>query len=126
MKILYLAVAMATAPAAAQSLDPVTVSTIEAVCFDYVDGQLDGGPVRVARALHPDLAKRAAVPANAEEALALRRMSRDELVALTRNGVLKTPRGSACPTSLATPRSRVSKRRGSSTTSISAAGVIAG
>ena len=93
MKTFYLAVAMATAaPAAAQSMDPAVVRAIEAVCFDYVDGQLEGDPARVARALHPDLAKRAARPARADEALALRRMSRDELVELTRQGVIKTPR----------------------------------
>ncbi len=65
---------------------------IERVARDYVDGQLDGDAARVARALHPDLAKRAAVAATADEPLALRRMTRDELVELTRAGALKTPR----------------------------------
>jgi hypothetical protein len=65
---------------------------IERVARDYVDGQLDGDAARVARALHPDLAKRAAVAATADEPLALRRMTKDELVELTRAGALKTPR----------------------------------
>ena len=69
-----------------------TVKAIEAVCYDYVDGQLEGDPARVARALHPDLAKRAALPASKDEALALRRMTKEELVELTRQGALKTPR----------------------------------
>lgn len=77
--------------AAAPAADPVT-QAIEAVCYDYVDGQLEGDPGRVARALHPDLAKRAALPASRDEVLALRRMTREELVDLTRQGVLKTPR----------------------------------
>jgi hypothetical protein len=65
---------------------------IERVARDYVDGQLDGDAARVARALHPDLAKRAAVPATEDEPLALRRMTKEELVELTRVGALKTPR----------------------------------
>jgi hypothetical protein len=65
---------------------------IERVARDYVDGQLDGDAARVARALHPDLAKRAAVPPTADEPLALRRMTKEELVELTRAGALKTPR----------------------------------
>ena len=47
---------------------------------------------RVARALHPDLAKRRVLGETADERLGLRRMSRDELVELTRQGALKTPR----------------------------------
>ena len=88
---LMVATAVAT-PASAQVLDAAAVRAIEAVAYDYVDGQLEGDAKRVARALHPDLAKRAAVPANSEESLALRRMTRDELVSLTRDGALKTPR----------------------------------
>ena len=65
---------------------------VERVARDYVDGQLDGDAARVARALHPDLAKRAAVAATVDEPLALRRMTKDELVELTRAGALKTPR----------------------------------
>jgi len=84
----------APSPAAAQeAMDPAQVRAIEAVAYDYLDGQLEGDPARVARALHPDLAKRAVkVRPDADEPLGLRRMSRDELVELTREGVLKTPR----------------------------------
>lgn len=85
---LFAAAAVASAPA---SLDAAQVKAIEAVAYDYVDGQLEGDPARVARALHPDLAKRA-VKTDPDETLALRRMSKDELVDLTRQGVLKTPK----------------------------------
>ena len=79
--------------AAPQALDPATVKAIEATVYDYVDGQLEGDPARVRGALHPDLAKRAVRSRpDPDEALGLRRMSRDELVELTRQGVLKTPR----------------------------------
>ena len=81
------------ADATPQALDPATVKAIEATVYDYVDGQLEGDPARVRRALHPDLAKRAVrSKPDPDEALGLRRMSRDELVELTRQGVLKTPR----------------------------------
>lgn len=87
--ILAAAAAAAAAPAAP---DAATIAAIEATCFDYVDGQLEGNPERVARALHPDLAKRAVIGDTPYERLGLRRMSKEELVALTRQGVLKTPK----------------------------------
>jgi len=83
--------AAAVATAAPQPMDPAQVKAIEAVAYDYLDGQLEGDPARVARALHPDLAKRA-VTTDPDEKLALRRMSKAELVELTRQGVLKTPK----------------------------------
>ncbi len=89
LTLLTLAAAL---PVRAQA-DAATIQAIEAVAYDYVDGQLEGDPARVARALHPDLAKRAVRPApDKDEVLALRRMSKDELVELTRQGVLKTPK----------------------------------
>jgi hypothetical protein len=57
-----------------------------------VDGQLEGDPARVARSLHPDLAKRAILGDTPDERLGLRRMSKEELVELTRQGALKTPK----------------------------------
>lgn len=84
---LFAAAAVASAPA----MDASQVRAIEAVAYDYVDGQLEGDPARVARALHPDLAKRA-VKTDPDETLALRRMTKDELVDLTRQGALKTPK----------------------------------
>lgn len=81
----------APAPAAPAALDPAQVKAIEAVAYDYVDGQLEGDAARVARALHPDLAKRA-VTVDPDEKLALRRMTKEELVDLTKQGVLKTPK----------------------------------
>lgn len=80
-----------TAVADPANIDPATIAAIEATCFDYVDGQLEGDPDRVARALHPDLAKRAVIGDTPYERLGLRRMSKEELVELTRQGVLKTP-----------------------------------
>jgi len=86
-------VAAAAANTAPQALDPATVKAIEATIYDYVDGQLEGDPARVRRSLHPDLAKRAVrSKPDPDEVLGLRRMSRDELVELTRQGALKTPR----------------------------------
>ncbi|MCR5873768.1 nuclear transport factor 2 family protein [Phenylobacterium sp. J426] len=85
---LLAAAAVATAPAA---LDPAEAKAVEAVAYDYVDGQLEGDARRVARSLHPDLAKRA-VEKSADEVFPLRRMSKDELVELTAQGVLKTPK----------------------------------
>lgn len=83
--------ALAATPALAADLDPIAVQKIEATAYDYVDGQLEGDAARVARSLHPDLAKRAVKP-TPDETLGLRRMSKEELVDLTRRGVLKTPR----------------------------------
>ena len=70
--------------------DSATITAIEATCFDYIDGQLEGNPQRVARSLHPDLAKRAAIGDTPDERLGLRRMSKEELVNLTKEGALKT------------------------------------
>lgn len=67
-------------------------AAIEATCLDYIDGQLEGDPQRVARALHPDLAKRAVLGDVPDERLGLRRMGREELVALTKQGALKLPK----------------------------------
>jgi hypothetical protein len=69
---------------------PDATAAVEAVAYDYVDGQLEGDADRVARALHPDLAKRAVAGKGAP--FPLRRMTADELVALTRDGALRTPR----------------------------------
>ncbi len=94
MLMMMIAAAAATAaPAATKNdVDPATVAAIEATCFDYVDGQLEGNPDRVARALHPDLAKRKVIGDTPYERLGLRRMSKEELVNLTSQGALKTPR----------------------------------
>lgn len=89
---LVLAVASAATPAPA-NVEPATLAAIEATCFDYVDGQLEANPERVARALHPDLAKRAVIGDTPDERLGLRRMSKEELVGLTKAGALKTPKG---------------------------------
>ena len=88
---LVLAGALLATPALAADLDPITVQAIENTAYDYVDGQLEGDAARVARSLHPDLAKRAVKP-TADEPLGLRRMTKEELVDLTRRGVLKTPK----------------------------------
>ena len=90
MSSLLLLVAVATVVPAA--VDAPTIRAIEATCYDYVDGQLEGDPDRVARALHPDLAKRAVIGETPYERFGLRRMTKEELVGLTRQGALKTPR----------------------------------
>jgi hypothetical protein len=72
-------------------VDPKIVEAVKATCFDYIDGQLEGNPDRVARALHPDLAKRAVIGDTPYERFGLRRMSKEELVELTKQGALKTP-----------------------------------
>lgn len=74
--------------------EAATISAIEAVAYDYVDGQLAGDAKRVAGSLHPDLAKRAVAAdgPTSRELFPLRRMSADELIQLTADGALKTPR----------------------------------
>ena len=89
------ALALLLATAAAQASPPpdaATLAAIEATCLDYVDGQLEADPERVARSLHPDLAKRMVLGDTPDERLGLRRMTREELVSLTRQGVLSTPK----------------------------------
>lgn len=92
MSMLSLVLFAATAAGPAHAPDAATRAAIEATCFDYLDGQLEGDPDRVARSLHPDLAKRRVLGDTPDERLGLRRMGRDELVELTRQGVLKTPK----------------------------------
>lgn len=82
----------ARSPRHPPAIEPATRAAIEATCFDYVDGQLEGDPERVARSLHPDLAKRRVLGETADERLGLRRMGKEELVELTRQGALKTPK----------------------------------
>jgi len=89
---LVLAAASAVSPAAPVAIEPATRAAIEATCFDYVDGQLEGDAARVARSLHPDLAKRRVLGDTPDERLGLRRMSKEELVELTKQGALKTPK----------------------------------
>jgi hypothetical protein len=93
--VTFFALLLTAASAAASppaSADAATIAAIEATCFDYIDGQLQADPERVARALHPDLAKRAVIGDTPYERLGLRRMSKEELVGLTRDGALKTPK----------------------------------
>ncbi len=92
MSPMFLLLAAADAASTPPVADPATVTAIEATCLDYVDGQLEADPERVARALHPDLAKRRVIGDTPYERLGLRRMSKEELVELTRQGALKTPK----------------------------------
>lgn len=92
MPVFALMLAAAAAASTPPPPDAATVAAIEATCFDYVDGQLEANPERVARSLHPDLAKRMVLGETPDERLGLRRMSREELVGLTRQGALKTPK----------------------------------
>ena len=90
ISLAFLSALALTAGASGNSADPATVEAVKATCFDYIDGQLEANPERVARALHPDLAKRAAIGDTPYERFGLRRMSKEELVELTKQGVLKT------------------------------------
>ena len=92
MSLLSLVMAATAASTPAPAADAATLAAIEATCLDYIVGQLEADPARVARALHPDLAKRAVIGATPDERLGLRRMSKDELVSLTQQGALKTPK----------------------------------
>ena len=92
MSLLSLVMAATAASTPAPAADAATLAAIEATCLDYIDGQLEADPARVARALHPGLAKRAVIGATPDECLGLRRMSKDELVSLTQQGALKTPK----------------------------------
>lgn len=92
MSLLSLVMAATAASTPAPAADAATLAAIEATCLDYIDGQLEADPARVARALHPDLAKRAVIGDTPDERLGLRRMSKDELVSLTQQGALKTPK----------------------------------
>ncbi|BDU16699.1 nuclear transport factor 2 family protein [Lysobacter auxotrophicus] len=92
MMSLMLAAGAAAAGTTPTAIAPEVRTAIEATCLDYVDGQLEGDAKRVARSLHPDLAKRAVIGDTPDERLGLRRMTRDELVELTRQGALKTPK----------------------------------
>ena len=93
--MLSLTIFAAAASAAAQPASgpgAPDLAAIKSACYDYLDGQLEGDAARVARSLHPDLAKRSAIGETADEKFALRRMTKEELVDLTRQGVLKTPK----------------------------------
>ncbi len=95
MGLLACALAVAS-PAEGQdagAADPATARAIEAAAYDYVDGQLEGDVERVTHALHPDLAKRTPRRESPYETLPLGRMTSDELIGLTREGALKTPKG---------------------------------
>lgn len=92
MSTLALLFAAAAATTTQPPPDAATLAAIEATCHDYVDGQLEANPERVARALHPDLAKRMVIGDTPYERLGLRRMGKEELVGLTREGALKTPK----------------------------------
>ncbi|OUL25947.1 hypothetical protein BV378_14010 [Nostoc sp. RF31YmG] len=85
-------IAASVAAPAPPAADPAELAAIQATCHDYLDGQLEGDPERVARSLHPDLAKRRVLGDTPDERLGLRRMSKEELVELTRQGALKTPK----------------------------------
>ena len=76
---LLLVAASAASAATPATVDPDVRAAIEATCFDYI-------------ALHPDLAKRRVLGDTPDERLGLRRMSKEELVELTRQGALKTPK----------------------------------
>ncbi|MFZ6875563.1 hypothetical protein ACO0LF_26145 [Undibacterium sp. Di27W] len=66
------------------SIDAATLAAIAATCYDYIDGQLEADPKRVARSLHPDLAKCSVIGDTPDERLGLRRMSKEEMLGLVK------------------------------------------
>jgi hypothetical protein len=65
---------------------------IERTIHDYIDGWYEGNPERMARALHPDLAKRAAMPLPTGR-FVIDSTSANAMIEATRAGVgKKTPR----------------------------------
>ena len=78
------------APAPA-SPTAATLAAIDATCHDYIDGQLEGNAVRVARSLHPELVNRWVRTKMPHKPLELESESIDVLLESTRKGVLKTP-----------------------------------
>ena len=75
-------------PAASQD----DLNAIRATALDYVDGWYTGDGDRMARALHPELAKRIAMTRKGEEKSQLRSMTAEQLVQAARSGGgTKTP-----------------------------------
>ncbi len=75
--------APAGTPAAA-ALDPADAAAIEATALDYIQGWYDGDADRMARALHPALAKR--MVHTEDGASVLDEMGAEKLIAGTRAG----------------------------------------
>lgn len=90
LQALLAVAATATLPAA--PVDPATASAIEAVCFDYIDAQLEGNVPRLERILHPDLVMRAIQTRTPHTAFELEVETRDMLLDAARRGVLRKPR----------------------------------
>lgn len=63
---------------------------IIAATLDYALSGYEGDATRISRALHPQLAKRAPLP-DANGAVVLHEMSKDELVELVAGGTLQQP-----------------------------------
>lgn len=63
-----------------------SVPAIEATIRDYIEGWYEGDPVRMERALHPELVKRTPISAENDDSARLRAVTRDRMVELTRAG----------------------------------------
>ena len=84
--------ALLAVTATAAPVDPATASAIEAVCYDYIDAQLEGNVPRLERILHPDLVMRAIQTRTPHATYELEVETRDMLLDATRRGVLRKPR----------------------------------
>jgi len=70
--------------------DDRPVPAIEATIRDYIEGWYEGDVTRMERALHPDLVKRAPLGRDGRGA-ELRAVTRERMVALTREGGGRSP-----------------------------------
>jgi hypothetical protein len=73
-------------PGTLRAQSPADSAAITQTALDYIEGWYEGNAERMARALHPDLAKRMAFTDPAAGSSQLNHMTADELVAATRAG----------------------------------------
>lgn len=88
----YLLLAAASTASAPVAASPSTIAAIEAVCYENIDAQMEADADRVRRTIHPEMVSRAVGGRNSSHALELETETVEELLELTRKGVLKTPK----------------------------------
>lgn len=93
MTIQILLAAMAAPTSSAVPVDAAAAAAINAVCYDYIDAQLEGNVARLDRILHPDLVMRAIQTRAPHGPVELEIETRAMLLDATRRGVLRKPRG---------------------------------
>lgn len=89
---IVLCLALSFALPALAGVSPGDEKAIRATALDYVEGWFQGDAERMARALHPELAKRAVFPDPETGAATLKQMGKETLVEYTaRGGGKETP-----------------------------------